>query len=109
MAGLISINSCWRSVLWVDEVINKSEPVEITDTLILHCNSIEAYSRVIPRICGAYNRLILHGHMSWDQIKQLIHSGVQQVRINAKFEIEPEEYVKFACFMRTHSRGREYK
>uniref|UniRef100_A0A7E4UMY6 Recep_L_domain domain-containing protein n=1 Tax=Panagrellus redivivus TaxID=6233 RepID=A0A7E4UMY6_PANRE len=109
LGGLISINPCWRSVLWVDEVINKSEPVEITDTLILHCNSIEIYSKVIPRIRGSYHRLILHGHISWDQIKQLIHPGVKQIRINAKFDMKPDEHDEFVFFIRRHCCGMECK
>uniref|UniRef100_A0A7E4ZY93 Transmembrane protein n=1 Tax=Panagrellus redivivus TaxID=6233 RepID=A0A7E4ZY93_PANRE len=109
--GIITVNSCWQSVLRVDEVNSKNEHVDIADTLILHCNSIETYSKVIPRIRGSYNSLILHGHISWDQIKQLIHPDVKQVRINAVFKINPvaKEYEEFINFIIKHCRGMDYK
>uniref|UniRef100_A0A7E4WC26 1-acyl-sn-glycerol-3-phosphate acyltransferase epsilon n=1 Tax=Panagrellus redivivus TaxID=6233 RepID=A0A7E4WC26_PANRE len=85
-----------------------SEPIEITDTLILHCETTEKYDRVIPRIRGSYNRLILHGHTTWQQIKQLWHPGVKQIRINATFEISSSEYVEFINFIKKQCRGIEY-
>uniref|UniRef100_A0A7E4W533 ULP_PROTEASE domain-containing protein n=1 Tax=Panagrellus redivivus TaxID=6233 RepID=A0A7E4W533_PANRE len=107
--GMVTINPCWLSVLKLDEVLNKNEPIEITDTLILHCASIETYSKVIPLIRGPYNRLILHGHTTWDQIKQLYHPGVKQFRINATFEMTPNQHDEFIKFVKNHCRGRDNK
>uniref|UniRef100_A0A7E4ZUU6 Glycosyltransferase family 92 protein n=1 Tax=Panagrellus redivivus TaxID=6233 RepID=A0A7E4ZUU6_PANRE len=107
--GIVTVNPCWHSVLWVDEVVYKNVPIEITDTLILHCKSIDTYSKVIPRIRESYNRLVLHGHTSWQQIQQLYHPGVKQIRINATFEITKTEYDEFVNFVIKHCRGINYK
>uniref|UniRef100_A0A7E4V6Q8 Metallophos domain-containing protein n=1 Tax=Panagrellus redivivus TaxID=6233 RepID=A0A7E4V6Q8_PANRE len=105
------VNAVWKSVVWADEIINEEEPIFVTDTLILHCGSIESYRKVIPRIRGSYNRLVLHGHMSWFQVKQLIHPNVKQVRINATFEMLPVEIERenFVNYIMKHCRGAEYK
>uniref|UniRef100_A0A7E4W1R3 Uncharacterized protein n=1 Tax=Panagrellus redivivus TaxID=6233 RepID=A0A7E4W1R3_PANRE len=107
--GMISIHPCWQSVLKTDEVFIKNVPFDITDTLILHCESIETYSKVIPRIRGSYSILILHGNTTWNQIKQLYHLGVKQIRINATFEITPSEHDEFVNFIKKHCRGINYK
>uniref|UniRef100_A0A7E4UXW9 Metallophos domain-containing protein n=1 Tax=Panagrellus redivivus TaxID=6233 RepID=A0A7E4UXW9_PANRE len=110
--GSHDINPAWQYVLWADDVIDERKLINVTDTLIVHCRSIESYGKLIPYIRGgSYSRLVLHGHIHWHQVKQLVRPWVKEVRINASFDIHPlsYDYEKFTDYILEHCRGAEYK
>uniref|UniRef100_A0A7E4ZX14 7TM_GPCR_Srx domain-containing protein n=1 Tax=Panagrellus redivivus TaxID=6233 RepID=A0A7E4ZX14_PANRE len=89
-------------------MLSCDKKIYVDDTLILHCQ-IAGYQKLIPYIFGPYKRLVLHGRITWSQAKQLIHDGVEQVRINAIIQMEPMDYDDFVDFVIRHCRGSEYK
>uniref|UniRef100_A0A7E4W1S3 Neur_chan_LBD domain-containing protein n=1 Tax=Panagrellus redivivus TaxID=6233 RepID=A0A7E4W1S3_PANRE len=102
--GYHTIMPAWKSVLMVDEIMEKGKKIYVDDTLILHCQ-IANYEKMIPYIFGPYTRLVLHGNITWKQAKLLIHPGVVQVRINAKIHLQHTEYADFVEFATRHIRG----
>uniref|UniRef100_A0A7E4V650 Bestrophin homolog n=1 Tax=Panagrellus redivivus TaxID=6233 RepID=A0A7E4V650_PANRE len=88
-----SFSPTWHSVLSVDEVIKMGRPICVSDTLVLHCQSIEAFEKVIPYICGPYTRLMIHGgSISLDQLKRLMKDTVRKVEITANIQLRYSEY-----------------
>uniref|UniRef100_A0A7E4W7F0 Short transient receptor potential channel 5 n=1 Tax=Panagrellus redivivus TaxID=6233 RepID=A0A7E4W7F0_PANRE len=103
--GYGGVNPMWQAVLLVDDVIDKKREICIEDTLVLHCDSPDAYDKIIPYIYGPYTRLVLHGCITVDQVKQLVNKNVQNVRISAKIEMTERDYDGFAKFMVTQPYG----
>uniref|UniRef100_A0A7E4VID8 Motile sperm domain-containing protein 1 n=1 Tax=Panagrellus redivivus TaxID=6233 RepID=A0A7E4VID8_PANRE len=97
--GFGDINPIWQSVLHVDDILDKKQQIYVKDTLVLHCDSTDAYENVIPFICGPYFRLVLHGNVNVNQVKRLISPNVKKVRINAKMELLEKDYDDFAKFV----------
>uniref|UniRef100_A0A7E4V474 Endoplasmic reticulum-Golgi intermediate compartment protein 2 n=1 Tax=Panagrellus redivivus TaxID=6233 RepID=A0A7E4V474_PANRE len=103
------LNPVWEYVLWANAVTGENEPIEVTDTLILHCESVESYRKVIPHIRGSYSILILEGHICWFQVEQLIHPGVKRVHLDATLDLGPVFYDHVVIFIMNFCRGSEYK
>uniref|UniRef100_A0A7E4ZZC0 DUF1801 domain-containing protein n=1 Tax=Panagrellus redivivus TaxID=6233 RepID=A0A7E4ZZC0_PANRE len=97
--GNRNVNPIWQNVLRVDDIVSNRQHIYVEDTLIVYCDSINAYQMVIPFICGPYTRLILHGRVHSDQVKQLTHPGVKKVRISAQLTIPLDKYDDFAKFV----------
>uniref|UniRef100_A0A7E4ULU5 F-box domain-containing protein n=1 Tax=Panagrellus redivivus TaxID=6233 RepID=A0A7E4ULU5_PANRE len=95
----------WHSVLSVDNIVKKNRKLYVEDTLVLHCDTIESYGDIIPRITGSYTRLVLCGNITWAQAKQLITLNVEKVHIYAKVRITSEEYDDFVEFVMQYVRG----
>uniref|UniRef100_A0A7E4VPZ5 NR LBD domain-containing protein n=1 Tax=Panagrellus redivivus TaxID=6233 RepID=A0A7E4VPZ5_PANRE len=107
--GLIS--PIWSTVLSVDEIIDRNRLIYAADTLILHCESIESYEKVIPFLVGPYRRLIINGNITWKQAERLITcaANVKQVRINARIHFEPGEHSLFVELVMLFCRGPLYR
>uniref|UniRef100_A0A7E4VK63 BPH_3 domain-containing protein n=1 Tax=Panagrellus redivivus TaxID=6233 RepID=A0A7E4VK63_PANRE len=105
--GFYNINPTWRSVLHLDTITERKRRFYVDGTLILHCRTTEGYENVIPFIHGPYSRVILHGKITWSQVKRLIGPDVRQIRIAADFEIVPEDYDDFVKFMSRQLRNTE--
>uniref|UniRef100_A0A7E4VE92 Recep_L_domain domain-containing protein n=1 Tax=Panagrellus redivivus TaxID=6233 RepID=A0A7E4VE92_PANRE len=109
---LLDGTSCrpiWHYVLYVDEIVKKERPIYVTDTLVLHCQSIDAFDKLIPYICGPYTRLlILGGSIRLNQLKQLKKDTVRNVKITAKIELESDGYDAAAQLIIQHVRGFRY-
>uniref|UniRef100_A0A7E4V8I9 F-box domain-containing protein n=1 Tax=Panagrellus redivivus TaxID=6233 RepID=A0A7E4V8I9_PANRE len=102
--GQYTIFPVWKSVLLVDEILDRDKDIFVHDTLILNCQ-IQGYEKVIPRIVGPYTRLVVDGRIRWDQLKRLIHRGVKQVRVSGRIVVEPLDYDDFVGFIIRHCRG----
>uniref|UniRef100_A0A7E4VZF0 F-box domain-containing protein n=1 Tax=Panagrellus redivivus TaxID=6233 RepID=A0A7E4VZF0_PANRE len=88
-----SFNPTWHSVLYVDDIVKNNRPIFIFDTLVVHCQSIETFEKMIPFICGKFTRLMIHGHViKLDQLKRLLLGNVRKVEITAKIELESDEF-----------------
>uniref|UniRef100_A0A7E4W5U2 Uncharacterized protein n=1 Tax=Panagrellus redivivus TaxID=6233 RepID=A0A7E4W5U2_PANRE len=105
--GRYSVEPVWKSVLLVDEFIDRDKDLYVDDSLILHCHT-ENYEKVIPKIVGSYSRLVLHCTITWDQLKRLVHPGLKQIRVSGIIHIEPTEYNNFVAFLFYYSRGLDY-
>uniref|UniRef100_A0A7E4V8V4 F-box domain-containing protein n=1 Tax=Panagrellus redivivus TaxID=6233 RepID=A0A7E4V8V4_PANRE len=103
--GDYTINPTWKTVLLVDEIIDKNIYISVNDTLILYCISKEKCKEVIPFLGGSYTRLVIYGVCPWTQAKQLIYSDVKEVRIRARIQLHPLRYRKFAKFVVRHCRS----
>uniref|UniRef100_A0A7E4UNZ4 Glycosyltransferase family 1 protein n=1 Tax=Panagrellus redivivus TaxID=6233 RepID=A0A7E4UNZ4_PANRE len=99
----------WGSVLSVNEIVDRNKLIYVQDTLVLHCKSSQGYKKVIPFITGPYSRLIIDGHITWKQAKQLITANVKQVRIDAKIHFWSKERKEFVKFIEQFCRGTAYK
>uniref|UniRef100_A0A7E4VT25 F-box domain-containing protein n=1 Tax=Panagrellus redivivus TaxID=6233 RepID=A0A7E4VT25_PANRE len=97
--GSDNVNPVWQAVLCVDEIIDKKQAIYVEDTLVLYCESINEYQKVIPYICGPYTRLVLHGNINMHQIISLLHPDVNKIRINANIQIPPLSHDHFAELM----------
>uniref|UniRef100_A0A7E4VLG3 F-box domain-containing protein n=1 Tax=Panagrellus redivivus TaxID=6233 RepID=A0A7E4VLG3_PANRE len=100
--GESNVNPVWQTVLRVDDIVSKKRHIHVEDTLILHCDSIDAYKKVIRYISGPYTRLVLHGNINATQIRKITHPGVKKVRINAAIEIPTGQHTKLANFVAKH-------
>uniref|UniRef100_A0A7E4V2H6 Gamma-glutamylcysteine synthetase regulatory subunit n=1 Tax=Panagrellus redivivus TaxID=6233 RepID=A0A7E4V2H6_PANRE len=107
--GYYSINSVWRTVLRVDDVEQQKRHIYVKDTLVLNCKTLQSYEKVIPLICGPYHKLILLGNITWNQVKQLVHPGVRQVRIDANLALHWKEYDDFAHFWFKQAHELDYR
>uniref|UniRef100_A0A7E4V5Y0 F-box domain-containing protein n=1 Tax=Panagrellus redivivus TaxID=6233 RepID=A0A7E4V5Y0_PANRE len=101
-----SFRPTWQSVLHFDDVLNNNKPIFVTDTLVLHCQSIEAYEKLIPYICGPFTRLTIHGgSIRLHQLERLMGKNVNLVEITANLDIEPDEYDDFVELVKQHING----
>uniref|UniRef100_A0A7E4VAF7 Recep_L_domain domain-containing protein n=1 Tax=Panagrellus redivivus TaxID=6233 RepID=A0A7E4VAF7_PANRE len=107
--GPFTINPAWKSVLAVDEVVNKNKPLFINDTLVLYFTSVESYDQALKLIDGSYSRLILYGPVTWPQVKQLLHANVKQVRIMGNVDVKLMEYDSVVNTVRRFGSGCDYK
>uniref|UniRef100_A0A7E4V6V1 Glycosyltransferase family 92 protein n=1 Tax=Panagrellus redivivus TaxID=6233 RepID=A0A7E4V6V1_PANRE len=107
--GPYIINPIWNAVLLFDEIIDQNCYICADQTLILHIQSIANYENLIPRICGTYNRLVLHGNFTWDQAKRLINANVIEIRIIGRLEIPPTQHNNFDIFVMRHCQSKEHK
>uniref|UniRef100_A0A7E4VXE7 Recep_L_domain domain-containing protein n=1 Tax=Panagrellus redivivus TaxID=6233 RepID=A0A7E4VXE7_PANRE len=103
--GPFTIDPTWQTVLLVDDIVCKNRPLYVNDTLVLDLKLVESYDRLVPLIVGPYSRLVLYGHFTWDQIKNLIHDNVKQVRIMNKIEVYQRDYNEVVKFMNSFGRG----
>uniref|UniRef100_A0A7E4VIL6 F-box domain-containing protein n=1 Tax=Panagrellus redivivus TaxID=6233 RepID=A0A7E4VIL6_PANRE len=104
--GHFSFNSTWKSVLRVSDIQNNNRCIHVNDILILNCQN---YQNVIPFIVGPYNKLIIHGRITWEEVKKLIHDGVKEVRINARMSLAQEQYDDVVDFLMKHLRGVDHR
>uniref|UniRef100_A0A7E4V440 F-box domain-containing protein n=1 Tax=Panagrellus redivivus TaxID=6233 RepID=A0A7E4V440_PANRE len=89
----LSFCPTWRSVLYVNEIVKKERPICVTDTLVLHCQSIDAFEELIPYVCGPYTRLTIHGgSIRLGQLRRLMKNTVRKVEITAEIELDFDEY-----------------
>uniref|UniRef100_A0A7E4V6V5 Bestrophin homolog n=1 Tax=Panagrellus redivivus TaxID=6233 RepID=A0A7E4V6V5_PANRE len=107
--GPYIINPIWNAVLLFDEIIDRNLSVCADQTLILYIQSIENYENVIPRIYGRYNRLVLHGNLTWDQAKRLIHPNVIEIRIVGRIQMSPLQHNDFVQFVKQYCRSKEHR
>uniref|UniRef100_A0A7E5A135 Gelsolin-like domain-containing protein n=1 Tax=Panagrellus redivivus TaxID=6233 RepID=A0A7E5A135_PANRE len=97
--GIGDVNPIWHAVIRADDIIYKKQQIYVKETLVLYCDSTDAYEKIIPYISGPYFRLILHGNVNVDQVKRLINPNVMQVRISAKMDLLEQDYDDFAEFV----------
>uniref|UniRef100_A0A7E5A1R4 Recep_L_domain domain-containing protein n=1 Tax=Panagrellus redivivus TaxID=6233 RepID=A0A7E5A1R4_PANRE len=95
----------------VDEVTDRKRLIHVADTVILHCESIESYEKVIPFIVGPYRRLIINGNVTYQQVERLVTcaANVKQVLINARIHFEPGEHIIFVNLVMQFCRGPLYR
>uniref|UniRef100_A0A7E4ZYT9 CRAL-TRIO domain-containing protein n=1 Tax=Panagrellus redivivus TaxID=6233 RepID=A0A7E4ZYT9_PANRE len=106
---LTSFKPTWHAVLYVDDIAEMGRPIWVTDTLVLHCQSIEAFEKLIPYICGPYTRLMIHGDsISLDQLKRLMKATVRKAEITAEIELKSDEYADAVQMVMQHVRGYRY-
>uniref|UniRef100_A0A7E4UN20 Uncharacterized protein n=1 Tax=Panagrellus redivivus TaxID=6233 RepID=A0A7E4UN20_PANRE len=106
--GPYTFDPKWDSVVHANE-LNERRQLYVEDTLIIHCEDVKVYKKVIPLITGRYSRLVIYGRISWQQIKQLIHANVSQVRIEGIVYLNPSEYKDTIEYINRFSRGFMYK
>uniref|UniRef100_A0A7E4ZR55 Recep_L_domain domain-containing protein n=1 Tax=Panagrellus redivivus TaxID=6233 RepID=A0A7E4ZR55_PANRE len=104
-----SFSPTWYSVLRVDDIVKKERPIFIKDTLVLNCQSIESFERLIPHICGDFSRLMIHGgDINLNQLKRLLLPSVRKVVITANIRLLPHEYDEAVRLIMGHVRGFRY-
>uniref|UniRef100_A0A7E4V6S7 F-box domain-containing protein n=1 Tax=Panagrellus redivivus TaxID=6233 RepID=A0A7E4V6S7_PANRE len=107
--GPYIINPMWNAVLLFDEIIDRNIHIYADQTLILHIQSIENYESMILRIYGRYNRLVLHGNLTWDLAKRLIHPNVIEIRIVGRIQMFPLQRGDFVQFVKQYCRSKEHR
>uniref|UniRef100_A0A7E4VWP5 Recep_L_domain domain-containing protein n=1 Tax=Panagrellus redivivus TaxID=6233 RepID=A0A7E4VWP5_PANRE len=98
--GYGDVNPMWQTVLHTDEIFDDNLQIYVKDTLVIHCDSLYIYGQIIQRIWGPYTRLVLHGTVTVNQVKELINPKVQNIRINAKIlmlETDCDDFAEFVA------------
>uniref|UniRef100_A0A7E4ZTE1 PGG domain-containing protein n=1 Tax=Panagrellus redivivus TaxID=6233 RepID=A0A7E4ZTE1_PANRE len=88
-----SFKPTWHSVLTVEQIVKEKQLIYVSDTLVVNCQSIEAFEELIPFLMGSYTRLMIHGgSISLGQLRRLMKDTVRKVEITAKIELKSDEY-----------------
>uniref|UniRef100_A0A7E4UT55 KRR-R motif-containing protein 1 n=1 Tax=Panagrellus redivivus TaxID=6233 RepID=A0A7E4UT55_PANRE len=105
-----SFSPIWHSVLYVDDIVKQNRPIFVKDALIVHCQSIETFEKLIPYISGTYTRLMVHGgDINLDQLKRLLLPSVRKVEVTAYILLlESDEYDDAVQLVMRHVRGFRY-
>uniref|UniRef100_A0A7E4ZRD2 NR LBD domain-containing protein n=1 Tax=Panagrellus redivivus TaxID=6233 RepID=A0A7E4ZRD2_PANRE len=103
-----SFSPIWHSVLRVDDIVKKEDPIIIKDTLVVNCKSIESFERLIPHICGDFSRLMIRGEINLDQLHRLLLTKVRKVIVTANIQLQPHEYDEAVRLIMGHVRGYRY-
>uniref|UniRef100_A0A7E4ZXR3 F-box domain-containing protein n=1 Tax=Panagrellus redivivus TaxID=6233 RepID=A0A7E4ZXR3_PANRE len=86
--------------LHVDEIIERKQHIYVEKALVINCNSVTSYEKVIPYISGPYTHVVLNGNVTWKQVKRLVHPNVKKTDIKATIHISSaQSYANFAKFV----------
>uniref|UniRef100_A0A7E4V4D0 PIN_9 domain-containing protein n=1 Tax=Panagrellus redivivus TaxID=6233 RepID=A0A7E4V4D0_PANRE len=88
----------WDTSLHVKDIIENKKPIYVADTLIIDCQTIGSYEKILPFICGTYSRVFIRGKLSWKQVERLIHPNVIKAEVDANivfYKKEHDNVVKF--------------
>uniref|UniRef100_A0A7E4W9D0 Band_3_cyto domain-containing protein n=1 Tax=Panagrellus redivivus TaxID=6233 RepID=A0A7E4W9D0_PANRE len=95
--------------MYVDDIVKDNKLIHVTDTLVLHIDTISSFEKLIPFICGPFTRLTIHGgDIKLDQLKRLMRDTVRKVEITAQIELKRDEYDDAVRLITQHVRGVGY-
>uniref|UniRef100_A0A7E4VWD0 F-box protein n=1 Tax=Panagrellus redivivus TaxID=6233 RepID=A0A7E4VWD0_PANRE len=89
--GPYSFYPYFLNILSGQNFFSLKQTIIAEETLLLDFKTPGVYDEAVTLISGTYKQLVLHGTFKWNHVKELMHPGVKQLRLNGCLEITDDE------------------